>query len=118
MSIPSSVKIIRQGAKLRIKGLASLPKAEQAQVVDHIRQNKEAILLEIERASEPAKQLVGLVKRGLVRLHTDGAGGLWWSPVRTEDVELLDRLWMQGYPELFQALYRGELDGLARMQCN
>jgi len=112
MTIPSNVKIIKQGAKLRIVGLASLPKAEQAQVVDHIRQNKEGILLEIERASEPAKQLIGLAKRGLVRLHTDEQGGLWWSPVRTEDIGLLDRLWMQGYPELFQALYRGELDEL------
>ena len=110
MSIPSSVKIIKQGAKLRIMGLASLPKADQVKVVDHIRQNKEAILLEIEQALEPAKQLIGLAKRGLVRLHTDEQGGLWWSPVRTEDIELLDRLWMQGYPELFQALYRGELD--------
>ncbi|WP_031386519.1 hypothetical protein [Desulfonatronum thiodismutans] len=114
MSIPSNIQIIKQGDKLRIKGLAYLPKAEQAQVVDHIRQNKEAILLEIERALVSAKEFIELVRMGAAKLHTDSMGGLWWSAKDqdADSITFLANLWMEAYPEMFQALYRGELDQL------
>lgn len=116
MSIPSSIRIVKQGSdRLKVIGLAALPKEDQAQVVEYIREHKQEILQAIEKALVPAKEFIEYARMGMARIHTDGKGGLWWSTKYQDgdSIEFLAGLWMEAYEELFQALYRGELDGLA-----
>lgn len=112
MDLPGCIKIVKHGDSLKVVGLASLSRKEADQVVSFVRQHKSKILQDIERAVLPAQEFIELARRGTARLHTDGDGGLWWS-TRAQDIKSVDyiqELWFAAFNELFQMLYRGELD--------
>ncbi len=115
--IPAEVKLIKQGRdQLKVIGLAALPREEALKVVQYIKDNKAELLRTLE--AEPVKEFMELARRGVARLHTDGSGGLWWSTAAQDvaSVEHVQRLWLQAFEELFQMLYRGELDEVVRLE--
>jgi len=117
MNIPAEVKLIRQGKdQIKITGLAALPREEALKVVQYVKDNKSELLRTLE--ADPAREFIELARRGVARLHTDGAGSLWWSTQAQDvaSVEHVQKLWFQAFKELFQMLYRGELDELVILE--
>lgn len=70
----------------------------------------------------PALEILDLAERGIVTLHTDGRGGLWWTaPSYQEDpgsLCWLSDLWGESWPDLFRLLEAGGLDHLLPKRTN
>ena len=100
---------------LEVDGLKSSPVADQLR--KYIKENREQIIWEIQRMQQvgpAAYEIIDLVKAKLIRLNTDGKGGVWWSAPEYEkdpgSLSWIAQIWEEAFEDIFFLLDSGKME--------